>query len=264
MHDAVVEDSVVDDRRRNDADAASVLARVADDRKHDLLIALHTVDSHPHPARRELRQHAKNRVQINRGPAEYLHVLRISRHDGIESQPGDSEVALAVRCCDVDGASTAAENHIASFANLARNTEDLGEVVAGSERNDSENAAPEVELANGEVNGAIAAADDDAIVSGGGTLGGEARQINWTRAGVDVDARSTRDQIPLDLIGMPPHFHPYVARMRAMKSLRTLFIVITLTIACKPYAESRTAGADPAPAGRPAEAPIPPRSEERR
>ena len=43
-----------------------------------------------------------------------------------------------------------------------------------------------------------------------------------------------------------------------MKSLRTLFIVIALTIACKPYAESRTAEADPAPAQRPAEAPIPP------
>jgi serine protease Do len=46
--------------------------------------------------------------------------------------------------------------------------------------------------------------------------------------------------------------------MRVMKSLRTLFVVIALTIACKPYAESRAVEADAAAPARPVEAPIPP------
>ncbi len=46
--------------------------------------------------------------------------------------------------------------------------------------------------------------------------------------------------------------------MRAMKSLRTLFVVIALTIACKPYAEPRTVEADPAAPAHQVEAPIPP------
>ncbi|HEX7419382.1 MAG TPA: trypsin-like peptidase domain-containing protein [Thermoanaerobaculia bacterium] len=43
-----------------------------------------------------------------------------------------------------------------------------------------------------------------------------------------------------------------------MKSLRTLFVVIALTIACKPYAEPRTVEADPAAPAHQVEAPIPP------
>jgi len=46
--------------------------------------------------------------------------------------------------------------------------------------------------------------------------------------------------------------------MRAMKSLRTLFIVIALAIACKPFAESRAVESEQPPAPRPVEAPIPP------
>jgi serine protease Do len=273
MHDAVVEHSIVGDRSRDNADPAAILPGVSDDGKHDLLVARDTVDAHLHAMGCELRQDAENRVQIHHRTAQDLHVLRVCGHDRIESESGDAEVTNPVRGGDVNVARVAIENHIACCTNFARDTEDCREVVAGSEGEDSENPAPEVELSNGEVDGAIASADNDAIVSSDGTLGGDARQITWTRAGVDVDARSARDQILLDLACMPlrfssagrrvvqelqMHFHPYVARMRAMKSLRTLFIVIALTIACKPYAESRTAEADPAPAARPAEVPIPP------
>jgi serine protease Do len=46
--------------------------------------------------------------------------------------------------------------------------------------------------------------------------------------------------------------------MRAMKSLRTLFIVIALAIACKPFAESKAVESEQLAAPRPVEAPIPP------
>ena len=45
--------------------------------------------------------------------------------------------------------------------------------------------------------------------------------------------------------------------MRAMKSLRTLFIVMALAIACKPFAESKAVEPDQTPAPRAVEAPIP-------
>ncbi len=90
---------------------------------------------------------------------------------------------------------------------------------------------------------------------------------------MDINVRTAGHEVSLDFVDVPArfaaasgrvvdelevHFGPYVARMPVMKSLRTFFIVFTLAIACKPFAESKAVEADGPSAPPPVQTQIPP------
>src|SRR5439155_12262314 len=117
-----------------------------------------------------------------------------------------------------------------------------------------------------EMNRAVSATNNDAVVTGMRTISSGARQICGTRAGVNVELCPAVAEVTLDFVDAMAS--PASSRSRvveeqethsghiqfcAMKSVRTLFVVFALAFACKPFAESRAV--DPV---RAAEPPIPP------
>src|ERR1700686_2044114 len=100
MDDAEVEPAIIDQRLRDDTDAAAVLPRVADRREHDLFVT-GTVDGDA--VRREAREDAKYGVEIDERAAQELDVVvGIARDFGIKPESGDAEVAGTVGDRDVD------------------------------------------------------------------------------------------------------------------------------------------------------------------
>src|SRR5205085_9781481 len=71
VDDADLEPAIVEGGGRRDADTAAILRRVAEDGEHDIELAV--VDSHA--MRRESRQHAQDRVEIDQRSAQVPYSL---------------------------------------------------------------------------------------------------------------------------------------------------------------------------------------------
>src|SRR5207244_2878508 len=100
-------------------------------------------------------------VEVDRRAAQEAGVLvGEAAHFGVEAEAGHAEVAKPVRQRDVDGARIAAHGELASGTDVARDAEDSREIVAGAEGDERQRTVGEVELAHGEVERAVAAADD--------------------------------------------------------------------------------------------------------
>src|ERR1700682_6248353 len=131
MDDANVEQSIVDDSPRRDANPAAVLPRVADGSEHDRLRS--AVD--PHGAWLEARQHPDDGIEVNGGTAKEPHVLvRVTGDLGVEAQSRHAEVTEIVGQRDVDLAWTSAHRQLARGIDVTRDAQDAGEVIAGAER----------------------------------------------------------------------------------------------------------------------------------
>ncbi len=133
VHDAEVEQPVVDGGVGRDANAAAVLARVSHGGEHDALAARPAVRADLDGARPEARQHAKDRVEVDRRSSQKTDVaIGKVGHLGIEAQSGHAEVTKTVRHRHVDLAHGAVDHHIARGADLPRNAHHLRKVIAGT------------------------------------------------------------------------------------------------------------------------------------
>src|SRR5260370_41965373 len=106
MYDAGVELAVVEQRGGRNPDASAVLRRISEDDEHDLFIA--SID--PHMTRTKARQHAQDRVEINRRSAQKPHALAsVAGTFGIEAEAGDAGVKEVVSARDDDFAHVSAD-----------------------------------------------------------------------------------------------------------------------------------------------------------
>ena len=187
MDDAGIELAVVEQRVGRNPDAAAVLRRISEDDEHDLLITSVDTDM----AWAKVRQHAKDRVEIDRRSAQKLHALaRVAGTFGIEAEACDAGVAEVVGERDVHLADFAVDRDVTRFGNSSRDAVHAREVVSRSQWNERKRSAAEIEFAQREVERAVSAAHDHAIEAGAGTLGRRPRQIRRARAGIGVDIRS--------------------------------------------------------------------------
>ena len=129
-------------------------------------------------------------------------LVGVARDFGVEAQACHAGVAEVVGERHVDLANDAADSDPARVADRAWNFVDAREVVARSERHQRQRAASEVEVAESEIQRAVASADDDAIVAAAGTLRGRPRQIRRTRAGVGVDFGAEVAKVLLNFASM--------------------------------------------------------------